>query len=734
MPEINQCYQSLTLPLLFIGVLLSGCGGGGGSTGAGDTEQEETLALEVRVDTQMTNDTSPALSGDIINATNEITSVEVTLSGVTYSASVNGSNWSLPQNQISPALSPGSYDVSVTVVDSAGNTSFDTTNNELLIISGTSVAAPELASRISGVAPLGVFFDAVDKTGVMQPPEVEGRREFADLHYQWDFGDTSPGLWAVSGKSKNSASGYVSAHIYETPGSYTAKLTITTQEGLVASYKVEIEVEDPDIVFSGVATICISTGSSDFTGCPFNALEISTSNFSDIRDHIAAGKRILLRRGDTWSTADSIYLGTAGPLIIGAFGECENSDVRGICENAPLINATSTGDDPIFELGHTNDTRLMDVHMFDEGSRNGAAGGEYEMNQFLFFHLKAEGFNTPFGNSHWQTDGHDQVMLVENDVYKSLTNIVYVGSNHLAVMGNRLRDPNESHVLRVWHAHKGVIAHNEISGASATRVDVSGRHALKLHGPGENEMVGSISDVAQEARLATRTRYVFVSDNLFGSSGPNPIAIGPQDNWSDERLQDIVIEKNRILSNYGTTNHPVQVAMNIYSSYVTVRNNIFHGLGSSKYYMAISISKMIAVPAPMGNRIFNNTIYKMDDSAQAGKEYAAIHLGPATLGTIIKNNLTQYHLGDFSRVFLETRTWIDGANYYATDFTEDHNLLTMDAGLIDPENIDPLQRDFDISADSPAYNSGIKVPVFDDFLGNIRPSNGAYDLGAFESN
>ena len=48
----------------------------------------------------------------------------------------------------------------------------------------------ELASRTGGVAPLAVFFDAVGTPDVVQPAEVDGHREYADLHYAWDFGDS----------------------------------------------------------------------------------------------------------------------------------------------------------------------------------------------------------------------------------------------------------------------------------------------------------------------------------------------------------------------------------------------------------------------------------------------------------------------------------------------------------------------------------------------------------------
>ena len=684
-------------------------------------QPEDTLAPTVTVASQTTNDTSPALSGSVDGTGSSISSVEVIVAGSSYFATLNGASWSIAKDTISPPLAAGSYNIIVNATDSANNTGQDTTNNELLIVTGTSVLVPELASRVTGVAPLGVFFDAVDKVGVMQPPAVDGHREFADLHYQWDFGDAESGIWAISGKSKNSASGYASAHVYEKPGMYTANLTITDMDGVTANYKMEIEVQHPDTVFAGNSTICFSTG-TDFTGCPTGANEVTTNILADIQNHVAADRRILLRRGDSWTTADSISLGTTGPLIVGAFGECQNPDQRGICANAPLINSNSTENLHTFDLGYANDTRVMDLHMVDLETQYSAMGGGYEMNQLLLFRIKAEGFNTPLGNGHWETEGHDQVMLVENDASQGRDNIVYVGSKRLVLMGNRFADALASHVVRVWHARKTYIAHNEMSGSSIS--STTGRHALKLHGPSEDELVGVVSDIVPQARLGTRTRYVIISDNLFGSSGPMPVAIGPQDDIHDQRLEDIILEKNRFFAGYGTLSRLAQGGVNIWARYVTVRNNLFSGEGSERYYTPITITQRGIEPPPLGVRVFNNTIYKTDDTrGEKYETYTAVHVGTTAQGTIIQNNLVQFSTGMAIREFV---------NSDATGVVQDHNLLTEYAGFIDPDNPDFLQKDFSLSQSSQAIDVGTLVPVFEYFSGNLRPLAGSYNLGAFE--
>src|SRR5512145_1297788 len=75
-------------------------------------------------------------------------------------------------------------------------------------------------SRTSGVAPLAVFFDA---TGTTRSSTF---RPFHDVEYRWDFGDPVSGNWqptdgSRTGRSRNSATGPVAAHVFGAPGTYT---------------------------------------------------------------------------------------------------------------------------------------------------------------------------------------------------------------------------------------------------------------------------------------------------------------------------------------------------------------------------------------------------------------------------------------------------------------------------------------------------------------------------------
>jgi len=82
----------------------------------------------VTVDTSLTNQTTPTVSGTINDAT---AAVEITVDGSTYAAVNNGATWTAT---ITNALvSDGTYDITATATDLAGNSSTDATADELTV-------------------------------------------------------------------------------------------------------------------------------------------------------------------------------------------------------------------------------------------------------------------------------------------------------------------------------------------------------------------------------------------------------------------------------------------------------------------------------------------------------------------------------------------------------------------------------------------------------------------------
>ncbi|MCH7920998.1 MAG: hypothetical protein IIC50_23870, partial [Planctomycetes bacterium] len=85
---------------------------------------------QVTVDGLVTRDTTPQLTGtvDDPNAT-----IVVLVDGQQHTATNSDGTWTLANDTLSPALADGTYDVSVSATDTAGNMGSDTTVDELTI-------------------------------------------------------------------------------------------------------------------------------------------------------------------------------------------------------------------------------------------------------------------------------------------------------------------------------------------------------------------------------------------------------------------------------------------------------------------------------------------------------------------------------------------------------------------------------------------------------------------------
>lgn len=576
----------------------------------------------------------------------------------------------------------------------------------------------EVASRTQGVAPLSVFFDVIDDTNIIQPSLSNNRREYADFNYHWNFGDISSGVWATDGLSRNETYGFVAAHVYENPGTYNVTLEVTTPERERRRYVQQIEVLDPNVVYQNRNSICVSTG-SNFSGCPGGALQITTRTIGDINRHTGSGKRILLRRGDTWSTTETIQLqDISGPMTIGAFGNCNEPDARGICRNAPIINWTDNRENShLFSILRSRNIRITDLNL--EGNIEGgtAINGNTGVDLFLLHRLRVRGYRIPIVISHANTTGHDQFNIVDCDISDSGINVIYTGSERLALLGNRVANARESHVVRVWQSYMGVISHNDFSGSSTH--SSSGRHALKFHGPRENELVenGGVDG------LEHRTIYTVISHNIFGGSGPWTVTISPTNRNLDERISDILIEANRFYPGHGTRSSgsaPVQLALFIRALNITIRNNIFLGNASGPNYTAMNIEQILPAIPSTNVRIFNNTIYK-ELPTECRNSYGVRVSGANNI--VFRNNLVHFSSA-CARVGL-----IQGEE---ANVVEDHNLLTRNSRLVDPNNDNLLEKDFRLAEGSAAINTGARTPVFLDFKRVERPRGASFDIGAFE--
>jgi hypothetical protein len=286
-------------------------------------------------------------------------------------------------------------------------------------------------------------------------------------------------------------------------------------------------------------------------------------------------------------------------------------------------------------------------------------------------------------------DPHDGNAIVDCHASNLDLNGAFVGGQRLAVLGTTIDGVTTSHVLRIWQMHKGVIGHNVLRNPGDTRL------ALKLHSEPDH------------TDGALQTKFVTISDNVLKGSN-YAISIAPQDAASDERLEQIVFERNRTQSDPS-----VQLDLLICARHVTVRNNVFVGTGSATYYTAVQVGMAGAAPSTQYVDVYDNTMTKLD-SAQ---EFYMVSFDDCS-NVNVRNNFGSAPSVNDARILLGT----------CSGLVSTPNLLADSPGFLNASG-----GDFHLTANSPAVDAGVSlVEVTHDFDGKARPNGAAPDLGAFE--
>ncbi|MCB0339504.1 MAG: right-handed parallel beta-helix repeat-containing protein, partial [Bdellovibrionales bacterium] len=562
------------------------------------------------------------------------------------------------------------------------------------------------ATRTSGVAPLAIHFDA---TGTVAPSSSS--TPFSDLMYSWDFGDPNSGNWSINGKSRNSASGPVAGHLYEEAGDYTVRLSVVDQQGKYNEKEVLIHVIDADQYFSGSNTVCAST-SGNFSGCPdAGAQKVTTSSFGTAMSYLGNGKRVLLRRGEVFSTSGT-SISVTDTAMIGAFGS-------GTAK--PRIELTSSG--IALQLKNVN-TQIKDIRIVDlefdgnssEASKSIAAESSTKYLTILRTDMHDFGTGLEMASSvltYWNNNGYPQAIhsgfsLVESSIIESSWGGAYLEAKDVTFLGNRLYnytvDPNE-HIIRTPFLDNAVFSNNSMGGGSFQK------HVFKMHGPTYS---GGTSSVIPAHSM---TQNVLVSDNEF-YAGRSQWAVvpGPQNSIEDERLRNILIERN----SFRASNTSI-ILLRQSGNYATIRNNVFNltgGIGGQ----GIHLSKRGADPAPEHARIYNNTFYRADSGV-----LEAIYIAGDAIDAVARNNLAAGPFATSPKVLVQN---------YSPSTTADHNLLSDNPKFVANAPVSALN--FQLKAGSPAIDAGAPVANLEDYNESSRPINGdgtgaaQYDIGAFE--
>ncbi len=413
---------------------------------------------------------------------------------------------------------------------------------------GSDLSLQLTPSRTVGVAPLLVHFDTDGTSSTLT------QHPFSDLSYCWDFDDTNAGVFTTTGYSKNRALGPVAGHVFETPGTYTVTLVARDANDREAVSQVTITVEDPETVFAGSDTVCMSS-SADFTGCPNAATQLTGSDIAEFQSYVATGRRLLLRRGDTF-TSTGLDINVAGPGIVGAYGTGD----------LPLINTEGL----IFNLSHYGidnakfvDWRIMDLEVDGGGLTTSSLARGHNLFDFLALRLRGRNLAAyvTVGN-----EGGDLIGIADchftdllggdnPDADGGGYNMAYLNGTRLVVLGNYYNNSTEGeHVMRIRFTQNSVVSSNQLGAANGPRL------LLKLHA------------LNWGTESLEYTERVVVSDNIFQGTEDQDwmVFIGPASD-DEQRLRTILVERNEFVRAH--TNIKVQLLLQ--AEDVTVRDNLF---------------------------------------------------------------------------------------------------------------------------------------------------------------
>jgi PKD repeat protein len=340
-----------------------------------------------------------------------------------------------------------------------------------------------IASRLSGVAPLSVFFDATGTTGLANRCFFADNAAYMDATFAWNFDAAT----IDPGGNYATASGFVAAHVFEKPGSYTVRLNVTDADGDTATRDMSIEV----LEFSGTTYYVAANGSDGndglSTGAPFLTPRHALSS-----SVLGPNVRVLFRNGDTFTISSMVGVSdVTGPIIIGAY-----SDPAHPSSINPIIYTTAVNTDwATIRFYDCTDVRIMDiaVRATAEGSENPRYPFGISWNYGCSHMLKYR--TEEYHNGGMAMSPAGRYSTVAECDFHNTTQTGYTSSGEgvndgNAIIGNRVYDKNvlttedTEHIFRLQGGSRYFIAHNTFGPNNLVHYD-----ALTIRGNSEKVVV-----------------------------------------------------------------------------------------------------------------------------------------------------------------------------------------------------------------------------------------------------
>ena len=427
-----------------------------------------------------------------------------------------------------------------------------------------------------------------------------------------------------------------------------------------------------------------------------------------LRRHLHRPERCSMVSGAKWS--------------IGAYGGCEGTQA-----NRPIVKDTTNGNQALGFAAGTGDGRVSDIDF--EGGGSGArrvwdstfnVGGAIKIiYQITLDNLLANGTSQCYGyaqGAQWGIVGsvctgasNIAMFLNFNENNPGWTGNTINNLDYMAVLGNSITgiggtgSASGIESSRISACRLCAIEDNDFSNANGVGA------VFKLHNGNTNNSSPTWSGVY--------TELIEISDNWFGgTSGANLVENAPQNAADDERLRNIVMERNEFDATTGAQGGRLILVSAVNE---TLRDNVFYMPGTTAQYaiLGAQVAQRGIEPAPTAVEAYNNTCYA--PNSVGGAQYC---IGLDTIGSMHAAGGSS-----FAKNILFYGTSGTAVDNTGTANTVSNNTATATAnpGFTDASGKFSLISDFKPTAN---YSGGASVPVLNDAMGS--PWSPTWSLGA----
>lgn len=529
------------------------------------------------------------------------------------------------------------------------------------------------ASHTSGIAPLYVFFDATNSTGLVETNDLVN----ADFNWNFDITDTDPdGDWET-------IKGMVAGHVFEEAGTYSVQCSVTAADGSMDMETIDITVS----AFSGTTYYVSNAGDNSNDGLS-DATTWQTANFAF--DQLSPNERILFNRGEIFSNVDYHFHDLmGGKMIVGAYGIGDKPVLSGVTDAYRML-----------ELDFVEDIAFIDIHVAVNAPSVGGSNFDIEdCSDVLLLDLELEGATSyAVFNDECNLTG-----VFDNYIHNFGVMATFAGNGtRLSWVGNSIDSligtPQPEHGLRIQGGEKQFIAHNDLTNLIETK------SSIQIRGDGQ--------------------RHVMIYKNKMDRI----LGINPQNAVTIAAISDVTIEGNYIGQNLnytGTSWENSNNGINIEATNIAIRNNVIDGYRNAIFvghdYNGV-VSGMVD--------IHHNTVNWRPVSPQSNTAGRIVRIRDVNYVNINNNFITATDIAD--GVVLDstgTNMGISEANNIVST-PDDYSVGLLPGSAAHQNDVSNYQ----IMISSSANNAGGSgIPVFYDVNNYIR-NIATPDAGAFEYN